>query len=445
MNIPAEVIEVMSELSEKYEAYLVGGCVRDSLLGVVPKDWDITTNATPDEVIEYFKAYKTIKTGYEYGTVTILINEEPIEVTTYRLDSDYSDGRRPDSVRFATAIEDDLSRRDFTINAMAYDPINDKLVDPHGGKSDIVYEILQCVGDPFVRFSEDGLRLMRAVRFAVKYNLDIERKTKDAMCTNHRMLEKVSAERIREELVKILMSNDPARGLHILHDTGMLKVILPEIDYLINVPQNNPNHMYDVFNHTCVALMNCPDDLIVRLVVLFHDSGKALTHSTDGEYIDHFYAHQTESDSIAEKCMTRLKFDNATIDLVSKLVLYHEQMDTVNKRTVKRLLQNIGVENLDRWITIRKADIEGQSYYRREYKLNQMEYVIELATEIKVNNEAVTVKDLKIDGRKVMEVLNILPGKKVGEVLNYLLEKVLETPELNTEETLVKLTKECNL
>lgn len=317
IELPEAVRNIINTLqSAGYEAWAVGGCVRDSILGRVPDDWDITTSARPEQVKAIFK--KTVDTGIQHGTVTVLWNRAGYEVTTYRIDGEYEDSRHPKEVQFTASLREDLRRRDFTINAMAYNE-EAGLVDIFGGIEDIRAKKIRCVGDPMERFSEDALRMMRAVRFSAQLGYEIEEETEAAICRLSPTLQKISAERIRTELVKLLISPHPEL-LEACWRTGMTAVFLPEFDRMMETSQNNPHHCYNVGEHTIRAMKASAPEKTLRLALLFHDMGKPETKTTDGEGIDHFRGHEVKSSDMARTVMRRLKFDNNTIDRVVRLV-----------------------------------------------------------------------------------------------------------------------------
>ena len=321
IELPRKVVLIIKNLQRHgYDAYAVGGCVRDSILNRKPEDWDITTSAKPEQVKRIFR--RTVDTGIEHGTVTVLIGKDGFEVTTYRVDGLYEDGRHPKEVTFTSRLEEDLKRRDFTINAMAYND-DERLVDAFGGMRDLNYHLIRCVGDPKERFSEDALRILRAVRFSAQLAFPIEPETAEAIKSLAPNLEKISAERIQAELVKLLVSDHPER-IQDACELGITKVVLPEWDDMVGVKQNTPHHKYDVAAHTVHALQNVKNDKVLRLTMLFHDMGKPVMKTTDENGRDHFKGHAIASEQIAKTVMKRLKFDNDTIRKVTKLVAYHD-------------------------------------------------------------------------------------------------------------------------
>lgn len=441
INTPKEVKLIIDTFyRNNFEAFMVGGCVRDILLGNLPKDYDITTSAKPEITISLFN--KTIPTGLKHGTVTVLINNEPYEVTTYRTEGKYIDNRRPSSVDFVTDIKEDLSRRDFTINALAY---NEKvgLIDYFNGINDIKSKIIRCVGNADKRFKEDALRMLRAVRFSCQLNFDIEENTYAAIKSNYKLIENISSERIRDELCKILISENPSKGLEILRDTKLLEIILPEINALYNFSPKCTNHNRNVFTHTLKVIDNTENDLLLRLSALFHDVGKlnTLTPLNNGTFYG-FPGHCLEGSIIVKKILSRLRFDNNTIKVVSKLIEHHLVLNATvmpTKYEVKILLNEIGTDNINLLFSLQRADIN--SLDNPKVFLEKVRYTENLVNEIINNNEPLTIKDLNINGGDLISNLNLKPGKILGDVLNHLLNIVLENPDLNSKEKLLTLAK----
>ena len=440
INLPQDVEIIFNLLNTSgYKSYAVGGCVRDSLLNKTPKDWDITTNALPDEVVNIFQSngHKVIPTGLKHGTVTIVLNSEHYEVTTYRIDQDYTDGRHPDKVEFTNNLVEDLKRRDFTINAMAYNNI-DGLIDPFHGLNYLADEIISCVGNPNERFQEDGLRILRAIRFASQLNFEIDLDTSEAIYQNRKLLKNISKERIREELNKILLSNKPSKGFKSLAGLGLLDYTIPELKDCIGFNQHNPNHDKHVFNHIMSVLDNTESDLVLRLAALFHDIGKPPTFSIGNDGIGHFYSHHLRSSDIAEEIMKRLKYDNKTIEQVSILVREHmSRYEKLRVKNTKKFINRVGIENLDRLFKLQIADIQGST------KRDDINNIIELKKEVeRVLNEKqpLTLKDLEVNGYDLIQI-GIPKGKQIGEILNELLEIVLEQPEFNQKQKLIEFMK----
>lgn len=438
IKIDAGANKIIDKLQDcGYEAYAVGGCIRDSLLGRIPKDWDICTDALPEQILEVFKGHKTIPTGLQHGTVTVMLNNIGYEITTYRIDGKYLDNRHPEMVTFTSHIDDDLSRRDFTINAIAYNQING-LVDPFDGNIDLANKTIRAVGDANERFQEDALRMMRAIRFACQLGLDICPSTKYGIIQNKELINNVSKERIRDELCKILISNQPSRGIILLKETGLLQEVLPEVQRLVNFDQRNPNHDKNVFDHTMAVLNHTSNNLIVRLSALLHDIGKPDTFSIDDRGIGHFYHHHVEGEIIAEQILRRLKFDNETIKSVCILVREHmSRYSKLRCKSIKKFINRVGVKNLDNLFELQIADISGSKAPHDFSNVYEMKEKVE---EILNQEQPLAIKDLTINGYDLMK-MGIKPGKKMGEILNYLLEQVLESPELNTKEQLLKIIR----
>ena len=438
ITLPRKVLMIINNLQlHGYEAFAVGGCVRDSILARRPEDWDITTLAKPEEIKKLFR--RTVDTGIEHGTVTVLIGKDSFEVTTYRVDGAYEDGRHPKEVRFTSRLEEDLQRRDFTINAMAY---NDevRLVDVFGGMQDLNHHLIRCVGDPRERFSEDALRILRAVRFSAQLNFPIEPETAEAIKELAPTLEKISAERIQAELVKLLVSPHPER-IRDAYELGITKVILPEWDAMAGVEQNTPHHRYDVAEHTIRAMKYVKRDKILRLTMLFHDMGKPSTKTTDENGRDHFKGHALVSEEIARKVLRRLKFDNETVKKVTRLVCYHDYRMEATPRNVRRAMNRIGVELFPYYLAVRMADAKAQSPYRRREKIENIVAIRKLYQEALLEENCVTLRQLAVGGRDLMD-LGMTPGREIGSMLSELLEYVIDDPKRNEKEILCAYVKE---
>ena len=442
IEIPSNVNLILNELyHNEYEGYIVGGCVRDSLLGRTPNDWDICTNAKPDELLNIFKNYKTIPTGLKHGTITIIVNGEHYEVTTYRIDGDYSDGRRPDKVKFTDDIIKDLSRRDFTINAMAYNA-HKGLVDPFYGLSYLEEGIIACVGNAYDRFKEDGLRMLRAIRFACQLGFKVDLDTSEGIYQNRHLLQNISKERIREELNKILLSETPSKGIKLLYGLELLDYVIPELSKCVGFEQYNPNHNKDVFNHTLKVVDCTQPELELRLAALFHDIGKPNTFTLDEYGVGHFYEHHKESARICREVMTRLKYSNKEIDHVSELVYHHMiRYEKINSAIAKRFINKVGedkIEDLFRLFVADKMGMKGSHVFNDIYKLKfECEKVLS-------EKQPLSIKDLDINGNDLMKI-GIPQGKEIGITLNLLLERVLENSELNNKETLLEMARNVYL
>jgi tRNA nucleotidyltransferase (CCA-adding enzyme) len=456
-DIPKEVSHVTKALKDAgFEAYLVGGCVRDLFMDRKPKDWDITTNAVPEEIIPLFP-----KTFYEnsFGTVGV-VNEnlsedfsleeaetlKIIEVTPYRVESSYSDHRRPDSVEFSKNILDDLKRRDFTINAIAYDAESGEIIDPFFGVADLAKGIIKTVGEAKERFFEDGLRILRAVRFHVELNFPLDSETERSILENKDILKEVSRERVRDEFVKIIMSPEPMNGLLLLKKLGLLTYVIPELENSIGIEQNKA-HAFDVWTHLLKTVQHSADkkySLHVRLAALLHDIAKPITRRWDENTKQWtFYGHEVVGSRVTKKILENLKFSRETIDKVVNLVRWHmffSDTEKISLSAVRRLVANVGKENVWELTDLRGCDRIGTGRPKENpYRLRKYKAMIE-----EVMRDPISVSMLKIDGKKIMEIINISPGPKIGNILNSLLEEVLENPSLNTEEYLNNRTVELS-
>ena len=435
-TIPKAVKEILEKLeAEGFEAFLVGGCVRDLLLGKEPKDWDVATNAKPEEIQKLFpdSFYEN-----EFGTVGVKVREHDaeevklvIEVTPYRKEAKYSDKRHPDKVEFTGKLEDDLARRDFTVNAMAMDG-KGEVRDPFEGQKDLEEKIIRAVGVPEERFAEDALRLMRAVRFAAQLNFTIEKKTKDAVKKNADSLAEISKERIRDELVKIIDSSGAEQGVRKLHELGLLPHIIPELEVGVGVEQNL-HHIYTVFEHNVRSLefaVKHGSNVFVRFAALLHDVAKPHTKGGEGKNAT-FYGHEMVGARMTKKILERLHFSREFITKVVALVRYHMfyyDVGEVTERSVRRLVKRVGPENIDELLEVRMAERKGSGVPKAEpYRLRHLRYMIE-----KVSKDPLTVGMLAVKGDEIMKELAIEPGPRVGMILNALLEEVLDDPKRNT-------------
>lgn len=434
MEIPKEVKFVVDELKKKkFEAYLVGGCVRDLLREVEPEDWDVATNAKPQEIKKIFpKSFMDNK----FGTVTV----GEIEVTPYRTEEKYTDKRHPDKVEWAKSIEEDLTRRDFTINAIAMD-IEGKIVDLFEGQKDLEDKIIRAVGKAEDRFSEDALRMLRAVRFATTFDFNIEEKTFQAIKKNSPWLQAISKERIRDELLKIIMAEKAADGMDLLREIGLLKYIIPELEEGYKVSQNK-HHIYDCYEHALLSLKYAAKknfNKYVRLAALFHDIGKPRTKRGEGPDAT-FYGHEVIGAKMTAQILNRLRFSKKDIEKIVKLVRYHlfyYNVDEVGEASVRRLVRQVGIENMDELLELRMADRIGSGVPKAEpYKLRHLRYVIE-----KVSQDPISVKMLKVNGNDVIKLLNIKAGPQIGWILDVLLGYILTDPKKNKKDFLEKEIK----
>ncbi|MBS6396397.1 MAG: CCA tRNA nucleotidyltransferase [Clostridiales bacterium] len=434
IQIPEKVNRIIRTLAAAgHEAYAVGGCVRDAVLGREPADWDITTSASPSEVKALF--YRTVDTGIQHGTVTVMLGREGFEVTTYRVDGEYEDCRHPKEVQFTKSLSEDLKRRDFTINAMAYNE-EEGLVDEFDGVGDLKRGIIRCVGNAEERFTEDALRMLRAVRFSAQLGFVLEEETKAAirrLCGN---LQKVSAERIQVELVKLLVSPHPEKLLD-AWETGMTAVVLPEFDACMACGQNNPHHVGTVGEHTVLSLQKVEADRVLRLAMLFHDFGKPKAKSTDSWGVDHFYGHQADSEELAGRILRRLRFDNETTRQVKKLVYYHDYHPARTPAGVRRAANKIGEELFPLYLKVQKADILAQSPDTQPEKLAALDEVRQLYEQILEEKNCFSLKQLAVTGRDLMGA-GVPAGPVLGEILNRLLDLVIEDPDQNQKEVLLR-------
>jgi len=434
--VQKNALKIIKTLHEGgYQAFLVGGCVRDSLLNLPVVEWDITTAARPEVVSRLFP--KVVPTGIEYGTVTVLLDGQTFEVTTFRADENYVDGRHPSNVVFTDDIHQDLSRRDFTINALAYDPLTKTLIDDFHGQADLKNKVIRAVGNPVERFQEDGLRSVRACRFAAKLNFTIEPETLAAISQTLEVTKKVAPERIHDELEKVLSSDKPSIGLELMRQTGLLQLIMPELVTCVGVTQPENFHKYDVYWHNLHSCDAAPkDNIILRLAALLHDISKPACKVEMT-----FYNHDQVGADVAQQILKRLRFSNQVIEQVSNLIRQHmfNYTSDWSDAAVRRFLRRIGgVANVPALFALRLADTAAMEHEIDSDYLKELQARID---KIVAEANALDVKDLKVNGSDVMKTLNIPPGKKVGEVLNALLEKVLDDPSLNQREKLLDLIK----
>ncbi len=440
IQIPEKANYIIKTIMDAgYEAYVVGGCVRDSILGRVPGDWDITTSAKPEEVKQLFR--RTIDTGIQHGTVTVMLDKEGFEVTTYRIDGKYEDSRHPKEVTFTPNLVEDLKRRDFTINAMAYNE-EAGLVDIFGGLKDIENKVIRCVGDAEERFREDALRIMRAVRFSAQLGYQVEEHTQEAIQKLAPTLQNISAERIQVELTKLITSAHPDT-LRMAYKMGITKVILPELDKAMETPQNHPHHSYSVGEHTLKALLEVKPEKKLRLAVLFHDIGKPATISVDENGVTHFHGHASVSEEMTCHILRRLRFDNDTIRDVSRLVRFHDYGNDQepDMRIVRRAMNKIGEDIFPLLLQVKRADILAQSDYKRQEKLDRLEQWKILYEQIVAEKQCVSLKNLAVTGSDLI-AMGMKPGKNLGEVLQKLLQLVIEEPEYNTKDKLLQKAAE---
>lgn len=447
-HIPEKVNNIIDELMRHgFEAYAVGGCVRDMVLGREPEDWDITTSATPQEVKRIFR--RTVDTGIQHGTVTVLVDKEHFEVTTYRLDGAYEDNRHPKEVSFTSSLNEDLRRRDFTINAMAYNE-QEGFVDLFGGLADIDKGILRCVGSAVERFDEDALRILRAIRFSAQLGFTVEDETMKAIKDKVTHLSHISAERIRVELTKLLLSEHPDR-LRTLYETGITGVILPEFDRMMITPQKNIHHIYNVGEHTIKAVeevAGLPKDKrftvaqrsILKWTMLLHDVEKPGTISIGKDGQNHFYGHQEKGATTAKNILRRLKFDNDSIDAITHLIRWHDYRFVLTPAGMRRAASKISKDSMELLFEVNRADTSAKNPEQTKVMYDKLEQARKLYEDILKKQECVSLKELAVNGKDLIEE-GYKPGKELGETLNRLLEAVIEDPKLNQKDKLLDVVK----
>lgn len=442
IKLPKDVIYILQRLENSgYSAYVVGGCVRDALLGNVPQDWDICTSALPQQVINTFSDYRVIKTGIKHGTVTLMLNSNMYEITTFRTEKDYSDNRRPDTVEFVADIKEDLSRRDFTVNAMAYNP-KQGLIDLFFGLDDLDMHIIRTVGNADVRFNEDALRILRALRFSAKLCFNIEKSTAASVHRNKGLLNNIAAERILAEFKQLLLSENAVNILREYYD--VISVFIPEISPMVGFCQYNSYHCYDVWEHTLHALSYADNNIIIRLAVLFHDVGKPHSLTFDQQGIGHFYGHCVKSAEITENILKRLRCDTKTIKTVVELVKNHDRIISANSRSVKKAALHLGSEEMTRLlIAVKKCDAYGQSPKLFRQRLEELNEIENILNSLIANNKILfSVKELKINGNDLIN-MGVKDGRVVGAILNSLLKSVNDENIDNIYSSLVKAAMKC--
>lgn len=435
INLPVKVEKLLGILEANgHEAFIVGGCVRDSLINRTPDDWDICTSARPDEIIESFKDFHVIETGLQHGTVTVLVENEAFEITTYRIDGDYSDGRHPDRVTFTSQISEDLSRRDFTINAMAYNPLTG-LIDPFNGQDDLETGIIRCVGDPATRFSEDSLRILRAVRFASQLDYLIENSTIHAMYECLSLLNRVAAERIRVEFEKLLCGQAAFRILS--EHREIIAEFIPEIIPMFDLYQHNNYHIYDVWTHTLHTVAQIPAIPVLRLTAFFHDIGKPGTMTITEENWGHFYGHERHGAEITNDILSRLRYDNHTRETITTVIDAHKIVFQPTEKHARRCLNKLGEDRLRMLIDLELSDVKSQN---PEYTSERVERILTFAEKVdKVITAAqcFSLKHLDISGHDLIEA-GIPQGPEIGRIMNLLLEQVIEGNLPNSKSALLK-------
>lgn len=439
MDIPKNVDTAINLLqSAGFEAYAVGGCVRDSLLGKTPNDWDITTSAKPEDMKSVFADFHCIDTGIKHGTVTVVIDGEPLEITTFRLDGEYEDNRHPKSVTFTSNLGADLGRRDFTVNAMAYSKMTGT-VDLFGGQNDLKNGIIRCVGDPDRRFNEDALRILRALRFASALDFEIEEKTAQSLLKNRALLGNISEERIAKELLKLVCGKGAKR---ILTDFApVLFEILPELQPMYKNSHDNPHHCYDIYEHTLIAVESIDPEPTLRFAMLLHDCGKPAVKKFDENGVAHFYGHQRISAEISAQILARLKVSNKFRDEILFLVSNHDRWELYeNTEKMPRYLSKFGLDGVLNLLKVMRADVLAQSPEYR-YRLDQIADAEEIAKNLAAQKPCLSLSELQINGRTLMDI-GIPQGRKLGAVLAQLLDEVIDGVTKNTQEALTTRARE---
>ena len=434
IEIPQGAAWVLKQLRDAgYEAYVVGGCVRDSLLHRMPDDWDITTSAKPEDTKRIF--HRTVDTGIQHGTVTVMVDRTGYEVTTYRIDGEYADGRHPEHVTFTASLLEDLKRRDFTINAMAYSPA-EGLVDEFDGIGDINRRVIRAVGDPVQRFTEDALRMMRAIRFSAQLDYRIDEDTREGIRLLAPNLQKVSAERIRVELEKLLLSEHPEE-LKEAYELGLLRQFLPELSECMECGQNNPHHCLSVGDHILCAVKAARRDKVLRLALLLHDIAKPQVKTTDENGIDHFHGHAARSAALADRILRDLKYDNQTREAAVRLIAWHDRNLGDSLPEIRKSISELGEEWFLPLLEVKTSDVEAQSDYQRDEKLGKIEYWRNAFEEIRCAGDCLSLKDLAVSGKDLIAA-GAAPGKEIGRILHEMLEEVLREPAHNTREYLLE-------
>lgn len=438
-HLPLHIEDILNKLEiSGFQGYIVGGSVRDLLMGRIPSDFDITTDALPEEVLEIFKEYRTLEIGKKFGTIVVVQAEGTVEITTFRSDGDYIDGRRPIDVKFSKELVEDLSRRDFTINAMAY---NNRMgvIDYFNGIEDLGEKIIRTVGNPQKRFTEDYLRIMRAIRLATELEFNIEEKTYKGCKKNSKYLSHISIERIREEFFKILLSKKPSNGIRRLKDINALEIFLPEIVKSIEFNQHNPNHDKDIFEHTLCVVDNTPAILEIRLGALLHDIAKPLCFTIDDEGIGHFYGHDKLGVELSREILQRWKIPNDLIYKITILIDKHMTVhDNFKEKGLKRLISKVGKDEIFKLIELQKADrLCSKKDATIEDLLDREQKILDILE----NKEVYEKNQLAINGNDMIE-LGYKEGRIIGDILDFSLEQVLENPEFNNKEKLIQIIKE---
>lgn len=437
-TLPKNVLNIISKMeSNGFQCYTVGGCVRDMILGLTPKDYDLTSNAKPDEIISIFKDYKIIDAGIKHGTVAVIVDNEVYEITTYRIDGDYEDNRHPKNVEFTTSLKEDLARRDFTVNAMAYNP-SEGVIDYFNGQEDLKFKAIRCVGEPDKRFKEDALRILRALRFASTYNFSVEFNTYNAIAKNKELLNNISKERIATELVKTLCGENCSYILRRFKD--VFAVIIPEISTMFYYDQNTPHHNKTLWKHTVSSVKHIDNDPILRMTMLLHDIGKPMSENKDENGVSHFRGHEKTGAGIAKIILERLRYPKDFTETVVNLISIHDLRIQPDRIIIKKVLKNIGSDNFSMLMKIQMADVLSQSSYHQQEKIDKLNKVNSIFRDIMDNDECFSLKYLKVNGSDLMSC-GMSKGKIIGDTLNLLLNKVIENTLINDKETLLQYVR----
>lgn len=437
--LPKNVKKIIDILNKNnFEAFIVGGCVRDSIIGLIPHDWDICTNAKPEEIKKCFEFFNTFDSGIKHGTISIVIDGEVYEVTTYRIDGTYSDNRRPDSITFTSDIAKDLARRDFTINAIAY---NEQcgLIDPYGGREDLSDNIIRCVGNPDFRFNEDALRIIRALRFASVYDFVIENETSKSICKNADLLKNIAVERISVEFNKLLCGNGAEEILNNYSD--VIAVFIPEIKPMFDYSQHTKHHNRDLWRHTTYSVKSIDNTPVLRMSMFLHDIGKPKACKRDEDGTCHFKGHPKYSAEMAETILRRLKYPTEFIETCITLIKYHDVRFNGSKRQLRHVMSAIGDKNVELLLKIQRADIMAQSDYKHKEKLEKLNLACQVYREVLADKDCFTLKQLKINGNDIKN-LGVTEGVKIGKILKILLSLVIEDKLENKKSALVNKAEE---
>lgn len=438
IRLPQNAKLIMDKLRDNgYSCYAVGGCVRDCLRGLEPHDWDFTTSALPDEIERVFSDYRTITVGKQYGTVAVLIGGELYEITTYRIDGEYTDSRHPDEVQFSDRIQDDLARRDFTVNAMAYNDV-EGLVDLYGGRQDLSFGVIRCVGDPEERFQEDALRILRALRFASVLGFTIEPDTSDAILRQRKLLSGIAYERIREELLKLLCGDKADFILR--RYRKVIAVVIPELKGTFDFEQHSKHHNRDLYRHTVAAVHHVEPEPLLRVTMLFHDIGKPLAQTTDKHGVCHYRGHQKIGAAMTREILRRLCMPSVFIDEVCNLIRWHDERFKPETVSIKKYLKLLGADAMQKLMLVQRADISAQSAYMREEKLTNLAAVSEELNRIITAGECYSLRQLAVNGSDLLHI-GVSSGIQIGQTLDQLLDLVIEGELPNEKEALLSYAK----